>query len=225
MRTTEIISTGKIQASLGDWWGLGPAQHSYSGEAGNMEVSLLAQYKVLEVTCSSAGYSGSVKDMPITCLYAQLWSRLPEEGRHALAKSAQYTHPSLAVCAPRGTGQALFLWLSSSSEKQPGLRRALGQWSFLPVCTQWLLLSVWSFEMLKNTRSPDHCHQGKDRKRMGLIFEDRERRLLRNSDFWGTLEPEAWPGRVPGQPVTATHETQAYYPGSTGHSTEDIDNR
>lgn len=76
------------------------------------------------VTRSSAGFSGS-QGVTHTCPCAQLWSWLPQEGRHALAKSAKDTRPQRAVCA----SQELWAkhasgWLSSSSEKQLGLRRA-----------------------------------------------------------------------------------------------------
>lgn len=87
-------------------------------------------------------------------------------------------------------------WLSSSSESPRW-------WSFLLACAQWLLL-------LSSRQGPE---------RLDLTSEAGEgKRLLSNADLWapGGQGP-AW--LCAWQPVSVTHDTQACYPGSAGHTT------
>lgn len=123
----EIIYQPRVQMSS---VGLGPAPHECGGV-------FRTRTRPRQAPRSSAGCSGSVKELPIPVpVCAQLWSWLPEEGRHALTKSAKYAHPQLCCVPPRSSGPSTAQLLGSSSE-QSGLRRA-PDWWFVPSGSSFL---------------------------------------------------------------------------------------
>lgn len=106
--------------------GASAAQRRTSVEVSSGPVQGLGRRPVLQL--AALGPSRSCPYLPLSVLSSGSW--LPEEGRHALAKSAKHAQPQLCCGPPRSSGLSTAQLLGSSSE-QSGLRRVPDRW-FVP---------------------------------------------------------------------------------------------